>query len=103
MMLAVIIVATLIAVGCGGLVWNNSRSVAPPSQQEIAASWEKSVSWLMSNRATILRDQNPALWWMIAQSAEVSGDSRLHALYGEFRREYTRTHAGSLWEMFFTP
>jgi hypothetical protein len=96
-------VVALLAAGYGGLVWNNSRPAAAPSQQDIAASWEKSVSWLMNNREAILRDKNPALWWMVGQAAEVSGDTRLLALYGEFRSDYAANSVASVWQAFFSP
>lgn len=103
MVVTLLVVAALLAVGYGGLVWNNNRPVAEPSQQDIAASWEKSVSWLMNNREAILRDQNAALWWMIGQSAEVSGDSRLQALFAEFQIGFSEARGGSVWRAFFSP
>lgn len=96
-------VIALFAAGYGGLVWNNNRSVTAPSQQDISARWEKSISWLMNNRETILRDENPALWWMVGQAAQVSGDSRLQELYEEFRSNYVAKNPDSIWEAFFSP
>ena len=91
------------AIGYGALVLHNNSSAPAPSQQEIAASWERSVSWLMENRERILRDRNPALWWMIAQSVEVTGDNRLQSLYAEFRRDHDAQSSGPIWGAFFTP
>jgi hypothetical protein len=103
LVVTLLVVVALCAASYGGLVWNNNRSATAPSQQDVSASWEKSVSWLMNNRETILRDKNPALWWMVGQAAEVSGDSRLQALYEEFRSDYVAKNAGSIWEVFFSP
>lgn len=100
---SLLVVVALIAVGYGGLVGYNNRPVEAPMQQDISASWEKSVAWLMNNREEILRDNNPALWWMIGQSAELTGDSRLQALFDENLRDFKANHSRSVWQAFYSP
>jgi len=93
-----------LAVGIYGiLVWQNNRSALPPAPSEIAASWEKSVSWLLQNRDTVLSDNNPILWWMIGESAKATGDHRLQALYATFRARNDIENATSIWQTFFDP
>lgn len=96
-------IAVLFGVGYGAMVWNNSRAQAMPSRDDIAASREKSIVWMMNNRQKILSNRNPALWWMIGQGANVSGDSRLQALYAEFRQDFETNYSQSVWRSFFSP
>ena len=90
-------------VAYGVLVWQNNRSVPPPSPQEIAASWEKSVAWLVANRQAVLHDDNLILWWMIGESARLTADSRLQALYRECLAQEDRIDRHSIWRAFFEP
>jgi hypothetical protein len=94
-------VVAIFVVSYGYLVWQNNRAVAAPSRQDMVASWEKGVSWLMNNREAVLRDQNPILWWMVGQSAELTGDPRLQILFADFRRQYDLTNSRSVWQTFF--
>lgn len=96
-------VVVLLAVVYGGLAWHNNRSALPPTPHDVVASWEKSVSWLMNNRAKVLQDKNPILWWMVGQSAELTGDPRLQALFDDFRHEYKLNYNKSIWQTFFNP
>lgn len=92
----------LVAVACyGGLVWHNNRAMPAPAAAEIAASHEQSVKWLLNNRARVLRTNNPALWWMIAESARLTGDPRLHDLLAEYRA--ARAQGRSVWDALFSP
>jgi hypothetical protein len=87
----------------GVLVWKNNRAVSPPTRQEIIASWERSISWLTENRDAVLRDSNPILWWMIGESAKITGDTRLQTLYADFRKSNDANNALSVWQAFFAP
>lgn len=98
-----IAVALLVAVGYGLLVVHNNREVAPPSTEALLASREQATMWLLNNREKILSDQNPALWWMIGQSAQATGDVRLQSLYDEFLRRYRVEQPQSVWGAFFDP
>lgn len=96
-----VVVAAVLALGYAYLVWHNNRAAPPPSRQDIVASWERSVAWLMANREAVLRDRNPMLWWMIGQSAESTGDARLQALFADFQREYDRLYGDIFLQAFF--
>ena len=87
----------------GVVVWQNNRSVPPPSRQEIAASWEKSVAWLVANRQAVLQTDNLILWWMIGESARLTSDSRLQALYRDCLAQEDRIDRQSIWRAFFEP
>lgn len=101
--MTLLLIGALLTAGYGGLVWHNNREVVAPSSQDIAASWEKSVSWLMNNREKILREKNAALWWMVGQSAQLTGDSRLHGLFDEIQRDFAANHSNSAWRAYFSP
>jgi hypothetical protein len=86
-----------------GLIWHNNFSAQSPSQTQITATWEKSVSWLTANRDAVLQDHNPILWWMIGESAKLTGDARLQLLFAEYRAAMNAGDAGSVWHSFFVP
>lgn len=87
----------------GILVWNNNRGVVAPPHGAITASWDKSVSWLLANRRSVLENDNPILWWMIAESARLTDDGRLHDLFRDFRARNNPTITNSLWQALFEP
>ena len=97
--------ALLIIVGLGycALLWQNNRPANPVSKTTIDASYEKGVGWLLANRELVLRDSNPILWWMVGESARLSGDARLKNLYDEFSSNYQAQFPQSVWMVFFTP
>jgi len=97
---ALVIFAAGIVAVYTALFWNNNRAVSPPTHAELDSHWESSVQWLLNNRELVLRDQNPILWWMIGESARVSGDERLRNLFDDFVSQY---NPRSIWTVFFTP
>ena len=106
MKLMIKILATLtLAVLCayGFLVYQNNREAMPLSDEKVAISYESSVSWLLSHREEILRDGNPMLWWMLGESAKISGDDRVKKLFDEFLANNDRTAPYSVWQAFFHP
>lgn len=100
---ALVAMTIVVALSYGLLVAHNNRKAPPPSAAALLASREKATQWLLQNREQALANQNPALWWMIGQSAEVTGDSRLQGLFDEFRQRYAMTQPQSVWNVFFEP
>lgn len=96
----ILVVAALMIAGYAALIWNNNRTAEPVAREEIDERWERTVQWLLRDREALLRDQNSMLWWMIGESARVSGDSRLRALYEYFLAQFDRR---SMWQAFFEP
>jgi len=97
------IAAVVLVVGYLGLIWHNNVAVQSPTQAEIAGTWEKSVAWLASNREMALADRNPILWWMIGESAKLTGDVRLQQLFADYRATTNAAEADSVWQTFFAP
>ncbi|HEY3699629.1 MAG TPA: hypothetical protein VGK97_09885 [Spongiibacteraceae bacterium] len=87
----------------GYFFYQNNRDTSALNTEQIAQSYERGVTWLLSHRDEILRDGNPMLWWMLGESARISGDERVAALYDEFRQNYDRYAADSIWQVFFSP
>ena len=84
------------------LYQNNHRS-EPVSDQRIAQSYERGVSWLLAHREEIVRDYNTALWSMLGESARVSKDNRVQQLYEEFVANIDRVDPYSVWQAYFHP
>lgn len=86
-----------------GFWWHNNRPAQSPSVAAIADYRERGVQWLLQHRDAVLRDGNTMLWWMVGESARVSGDARLQQLYDEFRRIDALYHPNNIWDAFFEP
>jgi hypothetical protein len=93
----------LMLLGYGALWWQNNRPAQPVPRHTVDAAFESSVQWLLARREQILRESNPMLWWMVGESARVSGDARLQGLYDEFLAAYTAQYPNSVWQVFFRP
>lgn len=57
--------------------WVANRPMEMPSQRELQATLEKGIRWLEAHQDEVLADPNPALWWMLKDSATLTGDARL--------------------------
>ncbi len=84
----------------GILFHNNNRTIAPPSQNELKTSLENSIQWLLANRTNILLQKNPILWWMLSESAHITGDQRLTKLVDSYLADMPTF---SPWQYFFNP
>lgn len=99
----VVTVAIMILCIYGFLFYQNNRETAPVSNDRITQSYEQSVNWLLNNRTAILNDGNPMLWWMLGESAKISGDLRVQELFDEFLRGRNRNATYDVWQAFFHP
>jgi len=48
-----------------------------PSHEELQAALGRSIGWLEASRDSVLADRNSALWWMLKDSAVLTGDACL--------------------------
>ncbi len=87
----------------GLLFYQNNRSVAPVDKAVIAQGYERGVSWMLTHREQLLRDGNSMLWWMLGESAQLTGDVRVQQLYDEYRKNLDRHAPYSVWQAFFRP
>lgn len=77
-------------------VWQNNRDIEPVKHTEIKQHFVKSVSWLETNYSSVENIQNPILWWMIKQAAEVSADSSLNSIYSIYKKQHLDTNPPNL-------
>ena len=81
--------------------WRNNRDVSPVERQQILASFEAAVGWFEDNREKILQTDNPALWWMVQQAANLTGDARLLELFDSYHERYNGAQRHSYWRLLF--
>ena len=99
-----VILILLLCVGSwyGYLVWQNNRNISEATDEDLAMALEKAIGWLETNRARILDDANTMLWWMVQQSASLTGNSRLDQLFSSYEQKYLRA-ANNPWKPLFNP
>ena len=91
----------LIVLYAGHEHWQNNRSIDAPPPRSVSESLEKGVNWLVNNREMILGKNNPMLWWFIKQSADITRDERLHALFSEYMRRHLDPYPKNVWRHLF--
>lgn len=87
----------------GLLFYQNNRASPPVTDEKIAQSYEQGLAWLLEHRQDIISNGNPMLWWMLGESARISGDMRMQKLFDDFKVELNRTAPYSVWQAFFQP
>ncbi len=80
----------------GWKVWQNNRSVSPATHADINVRFDKSISWLDSNYATLENIQNPILWWMVKQAAENSNNKTLVNIYTKYKKNHLDNNPSNL-------
>ncbi len=99
--LSLFLLFALIAV-YAGLVYQNNQTREPPDHTRIQAAQQAAIAWMNAHQADILAINNPALWWMLQQSAARSGDPSLQALFERYRQKYLQS-GKYMWEPMFNP
>lgn len=92
-----------VVAGAGWLLWDNNRDRPLPDEQAYRQSLERSVQWLLARREALLRDTNSMLWWMVSESAQLSQDPRLLALFAEYKRARLDPDPRNIWGGLFDP
>ena len=77
-------------------VANNNRNVTPASHALIEQHFIKAVAWLESNYTDVENVQNPVLWWMIKQAAEVSDNEVLKNIYSNYKKTHLDSNPPNL-------
>ncbi len=89
---------------CSGMswkLWKNNCAAPYPEQIVIDQSLNQGIAWLEANRASIFAEENPMLWWMIKQSAELTQNAVLVNLYGEYKQRYLDSNPRNVWGNLF--
>lgn len=97
-----ILFTSLIITGYGILFYSNNRETSWPDRTLIQTSLNASLKWIEANQEEILQQGNPILWWMIQRSAALNGNTRLQAIFEQYRQKYLNT-ARNLWLPLFYP
>lgn len=84
------------------LVARHNRGAAPADTARLQQAFQASVDWLQAREEAILQNDNPALWWMIQQSAELTRHPTLAALFASYEQRYLAGRRG-LWRPLFYP
>ncbi len=96
-------VAVLASTAAGG-IWYLNRDVPEPTLAEKQQSYRRAVAWIQTNEASVLKDGNSALWWMVQSAAERTGDDYLKSLVQQWTAQaYTGTSATVPWKRIVHP
>jgi hypothetical protein len=82
---------------------NNNEQTVLPSPAALSFSRDRAIGWLRAHEAEALDAENPALWWMIKESATVSKDPYLTSLYGRYYDRYLANRPGNVWHHLCDP
>lgn len=85
-----------------GLIVNN-RPHAQPTPAELQGALNRALDWVSTHDAEVLRDSNPALWWMLATADErLGGDARLAPVLRQYQQRWLMgSMSTSLWKRMF--
>ncbi|TCV79112.1 hypothetical protein [Sulfurirhabdus autotrophica] len=83
------------------LLWHNNKKVDFPQRIELEQSLKNAIAWLDVHRSQILNEENPMLWWMIKESAELTHNVTLVGLYDQYRTRYLDVNSNNAWQYLF--
>lgn len=103
--LAALLALALLGTGGGAVLaaayLNNNGSAAMPAFPMLVASRDRAIGWLRAHEAEVLAGDNAALWWMVRESAALTGDAYLADLYGRYYQRYLAGNPNSVWHHMF--
>ncbi len=94
--LSIVVIAALVVA-----VYQNNKTTSSPTKTELQSSLDNAVEWLYINEQTIMRNHNPALWWMLKEAADISDRKRLKAFYQKYKSKHLDRTPDNLWTSFF--
>ncbi len=92
---------TLLVVLLGAGYADNNADAAEPTAAELVASRDRAAAWIRANEDEVIADENPALWWMLRESAASSGDAYLGGLYARYYQRYLAPNPHNVWHHLF--
>lgn len=93
----------LLCLFAGYQLWQNHKSVGYPDKVRLKESLNLGIAWLEEHRDEVLASNNPMLWWMVKESAELNHNAALERLFLEYKTRYLDTNPMSPWaHLFFT-
>lgn len=94
-LIAIIPIFLILIAGYIYLLYNNNLDAPEPDKQEIKRALDKSTNWVLQNQDTLIKDNNPVLWWFLDKSASLTDNENLAALVDRYR--YTVLNRNSVW------
>jgi hypothetical protein len=79
----------------------NNYKVEYPDRADILKSRNAATAWIRAHEQELLETKNPPLWWMLKESARISGDAGLEALYQKYVDRYIKNNSGNYWHHLF--
>ena len=79
----------------------NNTEVPFPSQGEIEQSQQKAIDWIKAHESEVLDTENAVLWWMLRDSAVLSGNTYLASLYTKYYERYLAPNPTNAWHHLF--
>lgn len=104
--LALLVMTTMLVLSGGGILLamvqqENNGTAAMPSPASLATSRDRAIGWLRAHETEALAGDNAALWWMIRESATLSGDAYLADLYRRYHQRYLANRPHNPWHHLF--
>ena len=81
--------------------WNNNAEATSPSLLEFKQSQLKAIDWIKAHEEEVLATDNPALWWMLHDSATLSKNAYLTDLYTKYYERYLANEPSNPWHHLF--
>lgn len=85
----------------GYQLWQNNKAVQYPDRARMTESLNRGILWLEAHRDEILAQENPMLWWMVAQSAGLTQNPALSALFLQYEARYLKPNPSNVWQHLF--
>lgn len=97
--------AVLLLVGLVGMsLWHGNRPMPPVQPDEARQSFQRAVAWMKAHEPEVLGTGNVALWWMVSEAAQRSGDPYLQALVLRYLQRFGQGELqGSPWARLVDP
>jgi hypothetical protein len=67
----------------------NSVEVPAPTDAELRSSLARAAAWVVANRDSVSRENNPMLWLFVREAGRLSNDSRLTSLASQYQAQWT--------------
>ena len=82
-------------------IYNNNIDVEQPTKNEISIALNDAVKWLEVNEHVIVKDHNPALWWILKEAYLVMNNKHLEKIYLNYKHTFLDSAPRNVWSPYF--
>lgn len=100
-LLALVCVGTLCSIYYVVQLYQNNKTAVMPSQQQLEVALDRSISWAIDNKETLLKKNNVFLWMFLYEASLVAEDERLTQLVAEYQTR--NKEKMSVWRLYYEP